>query len=712
MYNPDLMTPPACILWPDRTRQWEGVISILQAQLPELLILGDYEPDNRTGPAIWLRCAIDAGLETIPIPEDRVPIIYLPGVSRQDLRAVEDCPDRLKPLAELQYRGVIWSQISAKDWTVLAFIKSNQGGLGLDVAQDNASKNAMLRALHCFLDEDQELLKGKRLDTDYFNTLVTGGDPTRDILQWINLDDVFEKSRGENMWKAFVDVCSSQLGFNPKEQGVLSAAAKLAAREGPWQGVWERFCEAPKRYPNIPLRISTCRPPREDMLWLMGGDSFLGWPQWNEDQEKLLREALVSLTNLPAPEARKKLTALEKAHGYRRSSVWAELGEAPLAWALEHLAVLAHITSTGLNAGNIEDLQSGYSNHGWLADNAVIRSLEQINNTVDMEAVSAVIRSVYKPWLQDSARYLQELVDKTGDYPGKPSQVTRPIPADPGECLLFVDGLRFDIGKRLRDRLEHAGFAVQEKSMWCPLPSVTGTGKPAVAPIHDAKNRFCEEPEAYNFQILNHYQLTKAIEENGYQVLGKNETGNSEGTGWCAFGDIDHEGHDRGWKLAKHIDGLLDEIMERITILMDNGWNRIRIVTDHGWLLLPGGLPKIELPSELSENKWGRCASLKQGASSEERLFPWYWNPTIHFALADGISCFKNGEEYAHGGLSLQECLTLHLVVTRPSSAPKAEAFITDVVWRGLRCKAAVDGNLSGLTLDIRTNPGNAASSV
>ncbi|MFA6810761.1 MAG: hypothetical protein WCR47_06850, partial [Desulfoplanes sp.] len=49
VYNPDLMTPPACILWPDRTRQWEGVISILQAQLPELLILGDYEPDNRTG---------------------------------------------------------------------------------------------------------------------------------------------------------------------------------------------------------------------------------------------------------------------------------------------------------------------------------------------------------------------------------------------------------------------------------------------------------------------------------------------------------------------------------------------------------------------------------------------------------------------------------------------------------------------------------------
>lgn len=712
VYNPEIMAKPACILWPDHARQWEGVVPILQAHLPELLVLGDYAPDRRTGPAIWLRCAIDAKLEAAPIPEGRIPIIYLPGVSRQHLRAVEECPDHLKPLAELQYRGVFWSQINAKDWTVLAFIKSDQGGLGLDVAADNESKNAMLRALHRFLEEERDLLQEKRLDKDYFNTLVTGGDPTRDILQWIDLDDGFEKSRGHNEWQAFIAVCSSQLDFNPKKQGVLSAAAKLAAHEGPWQGVWERFCEAPKRYPNIPSRIRKCRPPRENMLWLMGGETFSGWPQWNEDQEKILHEKLVSLKNQPPPEARKILTRLEKEHGYRRSSVWAELGEAPLAMALEHLAELAHITGTGLDAGQVADLQSGYVNQGWRADNAVVRALEQVTNSSDIEAVSSVIRSVYKPWVQDSARYLQALVDSEGSYPGQPGPANRPIPAEPGECLLFIDGLRFDTGKRLKDLLEHAGLTVQEKSVWCPLPSVTGTGKPAVAPLHDATDRFHEDQEGYNFQLMSHYQLNKAIEENGYQILGKNESGNSNGRGWCEFGNIDHEGHDRGWKLAKHLDSLLGEILERITTLVEDGWKRVRIVTDHGWLLLPGGLPKIELPSELSENKWGRCASLKQGASSEERLFPWYWNPDVHFALADGISCFRNGEEYAHGGLSLQECLTLHLTVFPQAASPEGDAFITDVTWRGLRCKAAVDGHFSGLRLDIRTNAGDASTSV
>ena len=135
-FNPEVQVAPVCILWPDRERQWESVLPVLQASLPELMVLGDYAPEHRTGPAIWLRCALAGHIDATLLPEGNTPILYLPGVSRQDLRAVESCPDHLKPLAELQYRGVIWSQINAKDWTILAYLKSDQGGLGLDVAQD------------------------------------------------------------------------------------------------------------------------------------------------------------------------------------------------------------------------------------------------------------------------------------------------------------------------------------------------------------------------------------------------------------------------------------------------------------------------------------------------------------------------------------------------------------------------------------------------
>ena len=127
VFNPDVQVAPACILWPDKDRQWEAVIPRLQGEMPELLVLGDYAPEKRTGPAIWLRCVIAGAAVGVELPAERPPIFYLPGVSRQDLRAVEGCPDRLKPLAELQYRGAIWTQVNAKDWTILAFLKTDQG---------------------------------------------------------------------------------------------------------------------------------------------------------------------------------------------------------------------------------------------------------------------------------------------------------------------------------------------------------------------------------------------------------------------------------------------------------------------------------------------------------------------------------------------------------------------------------------------------------
>ncbi|HRR41290.1 MAG TPA: hypothetical protein P5244_08675, partial [Syntrophales bacterium] len=43
-YNPEVQAAPACILWPDKDRQWEAVISRLQKELPQLYVLGDYSP--------------------------------------------------------------------------------------------------------------------------------------------------------------------------------------------------------------------------------------------------------------------------------------------------------------------------------------------------------------------------------------------------------------------------------------------------------------------------------------------------------------------------------------------------------------------------------------------------------------------------------------------------------------------------------------------
>lgn len=717
VFNPEVQVAPSCILWPDKDRQWEAVIPRLQSELGELLVLGDYVPENRIGPAVWLRCVIAGKAADVTLPADRVPVFYLPGVSRQDLRAIEACPDLLKPLAELQYRGVIWSQVNAKDWTIMAFLKSDQGGMGLDVAQDNDAKNAMQLALYRLLDEELELLKGKRLDKDYFNTLLTGGDPVRDLLQWLDLGDAFQTTRGENEWKAFVEVCKSQMAFNPQSDGVLAGANKLANRDGPWHSVWERYSEAPKRYPNIPSRIRQCKPP-DVGLFESAQEKLGGWPQWNEEQEKTLRSDLLTLANLPAHEARNRVVELGKNHAPRRDLVWAELGESPLAMAIKHLTLVADVSKSSLAAGSVQDLQASYASQGWRADDAVLAALACVDKPTDVDAVTTAIRAIYLPWLEESARYLQKLVDGSS-YPGGTITSAKAFSAAKGECVLFVDGLRFDAARRLSTTLEARGCQVAETMGWTALPSVTATGKAAVSPVRNkiSGTDDCDDFEpcvaATGQSLKGGYHLKKLLNENHWKVLDRTENGDGQGNAWCEFGDIDSEGHARGWKLAKHIDPLLAEIAERIAALLAAGWNSVRVVTDHGWLLMPGKLPTIQMSKDLTDNKWGRCASIKPGASTDERLYPWFWNPNQQFALADGVSCYSKSVDYNHGGLSLQECLTLELMVTKGGAAAgKPVAEVTDIAWKGLRCTVAVDGQFGSLSLDIRTQAGDPASSV
>ncbi len=712
IYNPEVQVAPACILWPDKNQQWQSVIPRVQLEMPELLVLGDYDPENRTGPAIWLRCAIAGKIENIPIPDLHPPVLYLPGVSRQDLRAVETCPDTIKPLAELQYRGAIWSQINAKDWTIFAFLKSDQGGLKLDAAHDQKSKNAMQLALYRLMDEKADFLREKHLDKDYFNSLLLGGDPVKDLLQWLDQGDAFKKGR-EVQWPAFIEICQSQFAFHPDNQGPLSGAQKLADRKGPWLPVWDRFCEAPARYPQIPELIRKCSMPAE---LFQNAKSHGGWPQWNEHQEDDLRRELKRMADLPEHEARKQIALLEKMHGERRSLVWAELGESPLANALKHLHQLAEITASPLAAGTLSDLGAGYAQFGWKADNSVIKALACTAGNEDFKAVAAAIRCIYLPWITASAHHLQTSA-AASEYPGKTALTQKTVEYPAGTCLLFVDGLRYDTGQRLMARLIQKGYEAAGTPCWAALPSVTATGKPAVSPIRDlfrgddASAEFDPIVKETGHSLKGGQPLKKLLAENGWQVLDQWEPGDPSGRAWAEFGNMDAEGHNRGWKLARHINTILTEIADRVRQLIDAGWKTIKIVTDHGWLLMPGGLPKTELPAQLTENKWGRCAVIKPGADISEPRFPWYWNPHHDFALARGISCFRKGLQYGHGGLSLQECLVMEILVTA-SPKPSATVEITDIAWKGMRCKLAAEGSIEGLFMDIREQAGNPETSL
>lgn len=712
-YNPDVQTAPFCILWTDSERQWEVVVPQLQQEMPELFVLGEYEPSQRRGPAIWLRCVLARSLPTVALPSDVVPVFYLPGISRQNLRAIESCPDSLKPLAELQYRGVIWSQTNAKDWTIMAFLQSAHGGLGLDIAPDKDTRTAMQLALPNLVEADVERFRKKRIDRDDFYGLISA-DPAGELLKWLDDDIGYRDKKSLTEWKAFVELCDYHFAFQPERDGVVAAADKLAQHIGTWAAIWQRYREAAYRYKNIPAQIRRASPPSNTLEWRTPTSAIhQGWPQWNEFHEGELRSSLLALANQTPHAARKSISELEQLHGARRATVWAELGEAPLAQALEHLHVIAVTTANiPLSGGTLDDLFTLYQTSGWQADSAVMQALACVSDVDDARAIETAIRAVYLPWAETSARYLQQVILQSV-YPRTLQQDVHSQFND-GTCVLFIDGLRYDVAQRLVGYLQ--GLQVTLNTSWAALPSVTATAKPAASPVRDqirgADSNEDFVPVAGQTQrAVNSSQLTKMLADAGWQLLKDTEIGNPTGKAWTEIRAIDDAGH--GGTLPSKLDSLLSDISTRVQRLLRAGWETVEIVTDHGWLYVPGGMPKSELPHVLTSNQWGRCAAIKAGAQYDGPMYPWYWNPNQHFALADGISCFRNGIVYSHGGLSLQECITPILIVTQGSLQEAAKrANITDVDWRELRCDVFVSGENDNITVDIRLTQNEADTSI
>lgn len=695
---PDGQERPAAILWTDPGEEWRAAVEVMQARAPELLVLGEYRPEARTGPAVWLRCIVDGALDEPKIPEEHRPILYLPGVARQGLRAGEECPDALKPLVELMFRGTLWLQPNGHDWTVSAFLSSPKG-LGLDLAKDQATVDALLRALREVLITPVTQLAGRRLQADDFDRLLTG-DVIRDLLRWMGDPEGTRARLGANGWAAFCSRCREERSFDPESEADVTAGERLAAGEGPWKAVWERFVEAPAGYGDIAGLLRRSKP-------VVGALPFQRerWPDLNEEDENVVRKVLGGLPKLGHVKACETVLRLEEEHARRRDWVWARMGLAPLAQVLQPLARLAAACGTSLGGMTPDEVASAYAERGWQADASAWEAVA-LAPRGDEDFVATAVRHLLEPWLEDGARAFQAAVERTS-LPGRGGQP--PVEAAEDQCIVFADGLRYDLGQRLAERLEGRGCRVTVQRRWAALPTVTATAKPAVTPLEDEiLGESLGADFAPRFQAtgknVDAPGLRARMAKRGYQVLGGNLLDApcfTPARGWVEAGEIDRLGHEFPDRLPRQIGEELEQLTGRVLSLLDSGWHSVRVVTDHGWLFLPGGLPKVELPRHLTESRWARCAVVAGSATPSVPRAPWHWNSAQWFATAPGIACFNRGEQYAHGGLSIQECLTPDLLVERTGEVAVTGA-ITSITWRRLRCLVEVSSRGGRVTADLR----------
>jgi hypothetical protein len=696
--SPEGVADPVALLWTDADGQWRPLLPTLQKACAHLYLLGDYDPDSRTGPAIWLKCIVDRTLAAVSAPAGTVSIMYLPGVGRQDLRAGGDCPAPVQPLIELQYRGALWHQRNGRDWTVEAFL-SSEDGVGLDIAVDHRTREAMMRSLPVLATEPIAPLRGRRLDADDFDRLSVG-DPVRDLLAWMSEPEPFQGRCDAARWEAFRNICVREFGFDPDKDGPARAGDLMLNGNGKWQGVWRRFRDAPRGYPGIADLLRNAKP----------RDLFVDQarqPQVNEEREGHLRYALEAAIVMPHQQICDRIIELEAQNRDRRSWVWADLGYSAMAGVLEPLSRLAELARSPLGGASLAVMAADYAADGWRCDRAALDALNQAKSPSDNALIAKVVRGLYAPWLDKSARKFQELATQSeAEY----RKLVSGVNAEPDTCIVFADGLRFDVAGMLQERLEQRGLRVNLGHRIAPLPTVTATAKPIASPAHSA----CEggaSAEDFNpvlsasKQSVSASRLRDEMARQGVEILDPDETtlaARTDKGGWTEIGRLDEMGHSLGVSLVRHIDVEVESIADRIASLLGSGWARVRVVTDHGWLLVPGGMPKVELPPYLVATKWARCASVRGESSTDVPTFAWHWNAHARVASPSGIGSFIANTEYAHGGVSPQECVVPEMLVEQGEVALKAH--ITEVSWRGMRCRVVVETNAAGLRVELRRN--------
>ncbi len=700
---PEGLAAPVALIWTDADGQWRSLLSALREAMPALYCLGDFASLERQGPVIWLKCVVERTVPESPAP-GVIPVIYLPNVSRQDLRAGGDCPHELQPMIELLYRGTGWHQKNGRDWTVEAFLGSDTG-LGLDVAQDTRTRQALLRSLPLLAIEPLAHLRNRRLESDDFDRLAIG-DSIRDLLSWMNAPSAFEKRCDASRWETFKDVCSREFGFSIDE-GAQSAADALVNGGGNWEVAWRRFCESPRLYEGLVQLLRQAQP--RDLLV-----DCARRPDINQAQEESLRQELEAVTSMLHAQACAQTLALERRHKERLGWVWAELGESPFAEALEPLARLAQGVTLPVGGTSLNAMASDYALQGWRCDRAAIEALACLKEGKESALVARVVHTLYKPWLEQAAHRFQELISGAN---ADASQFVSGVVAERNTCILFVDGLRLDIGQKLFEKLDLRGLKVRLDHRIAPLPTVTATAKPLTTPGHSHLAGPMQTEDFSPIDSSGHAvtapRLRNAMVQSGIQVLDKDELRMAVGSqhgGWTEIGQLDHVGHQFSALLAYRVESEVDGIVERVMALLDAGWTKVRVVTDHGWLLLRGGLPKVEVPPYLVETKWARCAVVRGNSASAVPTYPWYWNSQVRIACPPGIGSFRAGTEYAHGGVSPQECIVPEILAERGEEVITAR--INEILWRGMRCRVSVATTTPGICADLRLNWKQSTSSI
>ncbi len=376
---------------------------------------------------------------------------------------------------------------------------------------------------------------------------------------------------------------------------------------------------------------------------------------------------------------------------------------------------LAKHTSCSARWRTINEAITWFTETGWETDSAgEVLFTDGHEMPAELLKVRTRLGLVYHHHLDETNRTFSELLAKNQDLdllgPFAGEIVAQSMDQETTKnpiAVIYLDALRYDLGKRLEERL-NSGEPVQRAKVTparAPIPSITALGMAYALPIkHQEINVKIDNKDSFivttrdsenNLAILakrrdflanqfnlkdkktKHFITIKEILNATSEALPVKNLGKIV----FVFGDqLDKEGHDDELQFTG-TDEILDRYVRVVKFLQRGGFSTILITTDHGFFHWEP--EKDEFISKPEGKLLWKCrrAIVGYNLSHETALQIPVSGSDLECMTPRSVNVFETygGIGYFHGGATLQELIIPVVTVSYPKKSKKIGVVIKPV---------------------------------
>jgi len=340
-----------------------------------------------------------------------------------------------------------------------------------------------------------------------------------------------------------------------------------------------------------------------------------------------------------------------------------------------------------------------YKNDWWQIDTDYRKFRLQTDADDKLQTLSRYIRTIYRDYQnQLNENFLNLVIKQKGlSVEGMLCQSEfweKVASSKKRRAVILVDALRFELGQDLTNRLKQ--FMRDTEIICEPLiasfPTLTPIGMSNLIPAKDIKVDVANgnwKIQSKNFtgnlahlaerKKLIKKRHPKAVLIDLEALVSASDVDLESGNPIIIFTrELDSIGHDSGLLnlslnyLGEYVNGLIKAIKR----LLNSGVEEIHVVSDHGFIIIEDVIDADKIPLDKAASllyAGHRCLVGKSIPNNLGKVFNLPNSDGLKFCVPQGAGIFKKQgrNEFLHGGISLQEILIPHIMVTMRKLQPK-----------------------------------------